>query len=126
MLGDARVVAFAPSLDLGRARSFYEGILGLRVVDENPFALVIDAPGTTIRITAVGDLDARPFTVLGWEVPDVRATVGALSGRGVQFERFEGMDQDDSGIWTTPGGDQVAWFKDPDGNVLSLTELAGS
>ena len=121
MLGDADYVGFVPVRDAVSARAFYEGVLGLRVVDESPFALVVDAHGTTLRITPVGELTPQPFTIAGWVVPDIEATVRALVSAGVAFDRFEGMDQDDLGIWTTPGGDRVAWFRDPDGNTLSLT-----
>jgi catechol 2,3-dioxygenase-like lactoylglutathione lyase family enzyme len=121
VLGDADYVGFVPVRDAVSARAFYEGVLGLRVVDESPFALVVDAHGTTLRITPVGELTPQPFTIAGWVVPDIEATVRALVSAGVAFDRFEGMDQDDLGIWTTPGGDRVAWFRDPDGNTLSLT-----
>jgi hypothetical protein len=74
----------------------------------------------------VGEFTAQPFTVAGWQVPDIDATVSALAGRGVEFNRYDGMAQDDLGIWTAPGGDRIAWFKDPDGNTLSLTTFDGS
>ena len=124
MLADASFIGFVPVRDLAVARAFYEGTLGLRVVDDTPFALVLDAGGTMLRVTPVPGLAARPFTVAGWNVPDIGAVVRALAGRGVQFVRYDGLTQDDLGIWTTPGGDQVAWFKDPDGNTLSLTTFA--
>ena len=125
MLDDADLVAFVPSTDLERSRAFYVGVLGLELVGSNPFAAVLDAAGTMLRVTKVDDLTPHPFTVLGWEVRDLGAEVVDLVDRGVAFERFEGMDQDALGIWQTPGGDRVAWFRDPDGNVLSLTQLAG-
>jgi len=124
MLADAAFIGFIPARDLGAARAFYEGTLGLRVADETPFALVIDAGGTMLRVTPVPGLAARPFTVAGWQVPDIGTAVRDLAGRGVQFTRYDGMAQDDLGIWTTPGGDRVAWFSDPDGNTLSLTAFA--
>ncbi len=125
MLEDARVVGFIPSLDLNRARAFYEGVLGLRVLGEDPFALVLDAYGTAVRVVCVQGVEGfrpQPFTILGWSVPDVRAAVAALREQGVEFRRFPGLDQDALAIWTSPGGAQVVWFEDPDGNVLSLTE----
>ena len=125
MLADAAFIGFIPVRDLVTARSFYEETLGLRVVDDTPFALVLDAGGTMLRVTPVPGLAARPFTVAGWHVPDIDATVRALAGRGVEFARYDGMVQDGLGIWTTPGGDRIAWFADPDGNTLSLTEFAG-
>ena len=126
MLADASFIGFVPVRDLAVARAFYEGMLGLRVVDETPFALVLDAGGTMLRVTPVPGLAARPFTVVGWNVPDIGAVVSALAGRGVQFARYDGLTQDDLGIWTTPGGDRVAWFTDPDGNTLSLTTFAAA
>ena len=121
MLADASFIGFVPVRDLAVARAFYEGTLGLRVVDDTPFALVLDAGGTMLRVTPVPGLAARSFTVAGWNVPDIGAAVRDLAGRGVRFARYDGMAQDDLGIWTAPGGDQVAWFHDPDGNTLSLT-----
>ena len=126
MLASASFIGFIPARDLAAARAFYEGTLGLRVVGDTPFALVLDAGGTMLRVTAVPEFDARPFTIAGWQVPDIRAAVEALAGKGVQFARYDGMTQDDLGIWTTPGGDRVAWFRDPDGNTLSLTAFAAS
>jgi catechol 2,3-dioxygenase-like lactoylglutathione lyase family enzyme len=126
VLADASFIGFVPVRDLAVARAFYEGMLGLRVVDETPFALVLDAGGTMLRVTPVPGLAARPFTVAGWNVPDIGAVVSALAGRGVQFARYDGLTQDDLGIWTTPGGDRVAWFTDPDGNTLSLTTFAAA
>ena len=119
------VVAFVPTTNPKQARSFYEGVLHLRFVSEDPFALVFDSNGVTIRIANVSSVkgfQAAPYTVLGWEVPDIASAVGELSARGVTFERFPGMAQDDAGVWSSPSGARVAWFKDPDGNVLSLTE----
>jgi catechol 2,3-dioxygenase-like lactoylglutathione lyase family enzyme len=125
MLADASFIGFIPVRDLPVARGFYEGTLGLRVVDDTPFALVLDAGGTMLRVTPVGDLAApRPFTIAGWNVPDISATVRVLAGRGVRFTRYDGMTQDELGIWTTPGGDRIAWFTDPDANTLSLTAFA--
>ena len=124
VLADAPFIGFIPVRDLAAARAFYEGTLGLRVVDDSPFALVLDAGGTMLRVTPVPGLAARPFTAAGWNVPDIGAAVRDLGGRGVEFARYDGMAQDDLGIWTTPGGDRVAWFQDPDGNTLSLTAFA--
>jgi catechol 2,3-dioxygenase-like lactoylglutathione lyase family enzyme len=122
MLGSSDLVAFVATTDLDRARAFYAGTLGLSVVEESPFACVFDAHGTTLRVTPVGEIRAAPYTVLGWTVDDIAATVKALGVAGVSFERFAGMDQDDRGVWTTPNGARVAWFTDPDGNVLSVTQ----
>jgi catechol 2,3-dioxygenase-like lactoylglutathione lyase family enzyme len=121
MLSGARVVAFLATADAARARAFYESVLGLRVVEDQPFALVLDAAGSKIRVQKVDAVQRAPYTALGWEVADVAAAVRALGDRGVVFERYPGMDQDDVGIWTAPSGARVAWFRDPDGNVLSLS-----
>jgi catechol 2,3-dioxygenase-like lactoylglutathione lyase family enzyme len=114
-------MGFIPVRDLSKARQFYEQILGLPVVEETPIALVLDANGTQVRLTAVPDFSPQHFTIAGWDVADLAATVRSLAERRVIFRRYEGMDQDELGIWTAPGGDRVAWFTDPEGNTLSLT-----
>ena len=124
MLGQASFVGFIPVHDPAVARAFYEGTLGLQVLDENPAALVLDANGTMLRVTPVPEFAVQPFTIAGWQVADIDTTVRALVSRGVEFNRYEGMDQDELGVWLTPGGDCVAWFNDPDGNTLSLTAFA--
>jgi catechol 2,3-dioxygenase-like lactoylglutathione lyase family enzyme len=125
MMPDAQFMAFIPVRDLAMARSFYQSTLGLAVLEESPYAIVVDARGTMLRLTRVNDLQVQPFTIAGWQVPDIGAAIDELSDLDVTFIRFEGMDQDERGIWTTPGGDHVAWFTDPDGNTLSLTAFAG-
>jgi catechol 2,3-dioxygenase-like lactoylglutathione lyase family enzyme len=125
VLASAELVAFVPVADLGRARRFYENGLGLPCVDASGFACVFDCGGTTLRVTLVEDWQPASHTVVGWAVPDLSAAVQYLVDRGVAMERFPGVEQDHRGIWTTPGGDQVVWFKDPDGNTLSLTQPAG-
>jgi catechol 2,3-dioxygenase-like lactoylglutathione lyase family enzyme len=123
MLENAKIVAFAATRDAARARAFYRDTLGLTLVEENSFALVFDANGTMLRVTPVPELTPAKYTVLGWEVPGIAATVKKLAAAGVVFSRFDGMNQDEDGIWTSPGGARVAWFSDPDGNVLSLTQF---
>lgn len=125
ILGASKLVAFVPTADLVKARVFYEGVLGLRLVeDEKPFALVFDANGIMLRVTPVGEHHAAPFTVLGWDVEAIESTVVRLTAAGVQFLRYPGLnDGDPRGIWTTPSGARVAWFHDPDGNVLSVTQF---
>lgn len=120
------IVAFVPTTDPERARAFYAGKLGLPIVAEQlPFALVFDAKGITLRVIVVQELSPAQYTVLGWEVPDIAEAVGGLQARGVEFVRYRGMQQDDLGIWTAPGTlDKVAWFRDPDGNTLSLSQHA--
>jgi len=123
MLGSSEVVAFAAATDLHRARAFYEQVLGLPVVAQNDFACVLDANGTALRVTAVPEVRPASYTVLGWKVTDIAATVRGLAVRGVVFLRYDGMNQDEDGVWTSPSGDKVAWFADPDGNILSLTQF---
>ncbi|HKN55421.1 MAG TPA: VOC family protein [Amycolatopsis sp.] len=117
------LVAFAPSTDLARSRTFYTDVLGLEFIEQSPFACVFRSGGTMLRVTAVEELTPQPFTVLGWAVADIRGAVAQLRGRGVEFLTFESLPQDTDKIWTTPGG-RIAWFADPDGNVLSLTEFS--
>lgn len=124
MLGGRPLTAFIPVTDLGAARSFYGDVLGLRVDEVTPYAVVLDAGGTVVRLTLVDGLRLHPFTIAGWQVPDMGRSIENLASRGVGSIRYEGMDQDDDGIWVTPAGDQVAWFNDPDGTTLSLTCLA--
>lgn len=127
-LTKSKLIAFIPTSDLTRARKFYESVLGLRFVEEvKPFAIVFDANGTMLRVTAVQDLHPHPFTVLGWEVASTEKTVQALAGAGVEFLRYPGMnDKDPHAIWNAPSGARIAWFKDPDGNVLSVTEFSSA
>ena len=117
------VIAFVPTTDPARAREFYAGTLGLDLVDENQFALVFRLGATMLRVTTVESFSPQPFTVLGWRVPDVEEAIRALTARGVTFERFDRMEQDALGVWTSPVGGRIAWFRDPDGNTLSLAEL---
>jgi catechol 2,3-dioxygenase-like lactoylglutathione lyase family enzyme len=124
MLNVSPLVAFVGVRDLDQARQFYGDALGLELRDEAPFALVADINGTTLRITRVDEPARVAYTVLGWDVSDIAATIDALRIRGVSFTRYDGMAQDERGVWTAPGGAQVAWFTDPDGNNLSLTEPA--
>jgi len=122
MLESSELVAFVAATDLGRARVFYEQKLGLRVLEHDDFACVLDANGTMLRVTAVPEVAQAGYTVLGWRVGDIAASVQDLAARGVTFLRYDGMNQDEDGIWTTPTGARVAWFADPDGNTLSLTQ----
>ena len=123
MLTDCEVIAFTQTTQPERAKAFYTDVLGLKFDQESIFALVFTAGRTMLRVQKVRELSPLPFTALGWKVPDIVAAVQELSKRGVAFERYTGMPQDDVGIWTTPDGGKVCWFKDPDGNVLSLTQF---
>jgi predicted enzyme related to lactoylglutathione lyase len=122
MLSENNFVAFVATTDGCRARRFYGEVLGLKVVSDDPYAVVCEANGLLLRIQKVGAFRPQEFTVLGWQVSDIAAIIDRLAKRGVEFDRFEGMDQDERGIWTSPSGARVAWFKDPDGNTLSLTQ----
>jgi catechol 2,3-dioxygenase-like lactoylglutathione lyase family enzyme len=122
VLSSVAPVAFVPSTDLERSREFYEQVLQLPVAYADSFAVVLQAGGTTVRVTNVGpDLHVQPFTVLGWQVTDVHAEIAELTARGVSFLRVPGVEQDEARVWVAPGGTKVAWFKDPDGNTLSVS-----
>lgn len=123
-LVSSKVMTFVGAREPGRAKAFYSNVLGLRFVSEDQFAVVFDLNGIMLRVAHVPDMVAAKYTVLGWEVPDIRAAVDDLRKAGVTFERYgEFMQQDERGIWNAPGGAKIAWFKDPDGNVLSLAQL---
>jgi len=122
MLGSANIVAFVPTKDPEKARAFYEGVLGLRFVKDDGFAMVLDANGIMIRVAKVPQFTPAQFTILGWQVQDIEKVVQELQKNGVRCEIFGFFKQDELGIWTAPTGDKVAWFKDPDGNVLSVSE----
>lgn len=121
MLEDCKIEAMLATAQPDAAKSFYTGVLGLRLVEEHRFAIVCEGAGTRLRLQKVAAFTPHPFTALGWVVPDLRAKVKALVAVGVAFERFEGLAQDEYGVWTPPGtATGVCWFKDPDGNLLSL------
>lgn len=123
MLQGSAFVGFVLITDPGRARTFYGDLLGLPIVHEDGFAVVLDAGGTSLRLTVVPEVPEPVGTNAGWIVADVSDSVRQLTGAGVEFERFPGMDQDADGVWQSPGGAAVAWFRDPDGNRLSLTQV---
>lgn len=124
MLADARPVCFVLAADLAQARRFYTDALGLTETGEDPFAVSYDLAGTMMRLTKVEGHVASPHTVLGWQVGDIEAAVDTLTAKGVAFAVYEGFGQDARGIWTDPGsGTRIAWFHDPEGNNLSLTQL---
>ncbi len=120
--GFHKLVAFVVTSKPATARSFYRDTLGLSLVSEDEFALVFDAHGTMLRVAIVKEMVPAAYTVLGWQVPDIVAAASRLRQAGVQLQRYAGMGQDEQGIWTSPSGAKVAWFKDPDGNTLSLTQ----
>jgi len=122
MLAAGKMVGFVHTTDYDQARGFYEGKLGMEFIDLNPFALVMRLSGNTVRISKVDSFAPQQGTILGWEVSSIETVVKGLMERGVVFERYAFVEDKELGIWTAPGGDKVAWFKDPDGNVLSLSE----
>jgi catechol 2,3-dioxygenase-like lactoylglutathione lyase family enzyme len=120
VLSDAKQVGFVGVSDLDAAQRWYGGVLGLALEDQRPFALVHDTGVTQLRITHVHEVRAAPYTVLGWVVTDLEAEIDQLVAAGVVFTTYDGMEQDERGIWTSPSGARIAWFLDPDGNNLSL------
>jgi catechol 2,3-dioxygenase-like lactoylglutathione lyase family enzyme len=122
MLASAKMVGFVPTKDYDKARAFFEGKLGFEFVSLDQFALVVSVGGHKIRIAKVPNLIPLQATILGWEVQDIESVTAWLKERGVATEKYPFVQDKDLGIWTTPGGDKVAWFKDPDGNILSVSE----
>lgn len=122
-LGKYNIIGFVSIVDVARAKEFYRDTLGLHLVmEEPPFALVFEANGIMLRLGMAKELPRAHGTVLGWQVPEITAIVKSLGQAGVRFEFYEGMNQDELGIWSSPSGAKVAWFKDPDGNTLSVSE----
>ncbi len=122
MLGNATITAFVATANPTRSKRFYRDTLGLRLVSDDQFAIVFDCSGVQLRIQKVENLQPHPFTALGWHVPNIRTAMLGLSKVGVAFEHYSFLQQDDLGVWQAPSTAKVAWFKDPDGNLLSLTE----
>jgi catechol 2,3-dioxygenase-like lactoylglutathione lyase family enzyme len=122
MLAASKLMGFVPTRDSLKARAFYEDKLGFQFVSDDPFALVMQAGESNIRIAKARDFTPAPYTVMGWEVSHIDAVVKWLIQRGVEFEKYPFVQDRELGIWTAPGGDKVAWFKDPDGNVLSVSQ----
>jgi catechol 2,3-dioxygenase-like lactoylglutathione lyase family enzyme len=116
-------MAFVATRDLRRAQKFYGDTLGLTLVSEDEFALVFDAAGTMLRVTRVQEVAATNYTILGWQASDIVQTVKSLQKAQVTVERYPNMQQDEFGIWNSPSGARVAWFRDPDGNTLSITQF---
>jgi catechol 2,3-dioxygenase-like lactoylglutathione lyase family enzyme len=116
-------MAFSASADLVRTRHFYHDVLGFDVLEENAMVIVFDVSGTQLRVSKVAQPMFAPYTVLGWQVDHIVEAATRLSAKGITFERFPGLPQDSSAIATFPNGDRVAWFKDPEGHLLSLTEF---
>lgn len=124
MLKNSALIGFVATSKPDESKAFYRDSLGLSLVEETPFAIVFKSAQSTLRVQITEKVHAPPYTSLGWEVNDLLATVRTLVNNGISFEHFDGLDQDDTGIWTAPGGALVAWLKDPDGNLLSITQGA--
>ncbi len=122
MLTDKKLKAFVPTVQPAKAKLFYRDILGLELLSEDNYALEFNANGTLLRVITVQELKPHPFTALGWNVDDIVATIKALNKKNIFCEKYGFFEQDDLGIWVSPNGSKVAWFKDVDGNILSLTE----
>ena len=122
MLTDKKLKAFVPTIMPEKAKSFYREILGLELLSEDEYALEFNANGVLLRVITVPALKPQEFTVLGWNVNDISSLIQSMNKMGVFCEKYSFLKQDILGVWTSPGGSKVAWFKDPDGNVLSLTE----
>lgn len=121
-LSTLKPIGFIPTANPEAARAFYQDTLGLTLEHEDQFALVFRSGANMLRVVCSGDFPPHPFTIYGWEAPDIEATIDALTAKGVVFERFGFFEQDARGIWAAPNGNKVAWFKDPDGNTLSLSK----
>ena len=122
MLADKKLKAFVATTKPGEAKAFYNNILGLKFLSEDEFALEFQANETVLRIAIVQEFKPQPFTVLGWDIDDIVSTIKSLNSKNIFCEKYGFLQQDHLGVWTAPNGSKVAWFKDPDGNVLSLTE----
>lgn len=122
MLASAKLMAFVGTTNADRARAFYHGVLGLTLVSEDGHGMMFESNGTPLRVAIAKELTPAKYTVFGWQVKDIRASVASLKKAGVTFELYSFLKQDELSIWTSPNGDQVAWFKDPDGNTLSVSQ----
>lgn len=123
MLQKNDIIAFVPTNDPAKAKAFYEGVLGLKFISDDGFAMVFDANGTMVRIARSGEFTRQPFTILGWQVKNIAEVAKKMRDQGVIFEKYGFLQQDALGIWDAPdGAAKVAWFKDPDGNILSISE----
>jgi catechol 2,3-dioxygenase-like lactoylglutathione lyase family enzyme len=121
MLGDQELMAFVATAKPAEALVFYRDVLGLSLIYEDAFALVFKTPNATLRVQKTEHHQPLPYTALGWKVGDIAAAVARLVAHRVQPQRYPGLNQNDAGVWASPSGAKIAWFKDPDGNVLSLT-----
>jgi len=126
MLDANTPVAFLATAMPEKAKAFYGDTLGLVLHSDDDFSFVFDMAGVPLRLQKVQAFQPHPFTALGWQVDDAASMATALRSRGVTFERFPFLQQDADDLWTAPGGARVAWFKDPDGNLLSITDMGAT
>ena len=122
MLAEKKLKAFVTTTKPGEAKSFYKDVLGLKLLSQDDYALEFEANGTLLRVTIVPEFKPQAFTILGWNVDDIASTIKSLNDKNIFCEKYDFFEQDGLGIWISPNGSKVAWFKDPDGNILSLTE----
>jgi len=122
MLASGKMVGFVPTKDYDKARAFYEGKLEFEFVSLDQYALVLSVGGHRIRIAKVPNFTPLQGTILGWEVKNIETVVTWLRDRGVPSEKYPFLQDRELGIWTAPNGDKVAWFKDPDGNILGVSQ----
>lgn len=123
MIQGNQLMAFVPVSNADKARNFYRDTLGLRLISEDHFALAFDVEGVMLRATLIPEFTPQPFTVLGWQVLDAASMARKLAEGGIELLHFPGMSQDENGLWRAPSGAVIGWFKDPDGNVLSITQF---
>lgn len=123
MLADKKLIAFIPTAKPKESKLFYKNTVGLELLAEDDFAIEFNAGGTIVRVIIVKEFKPQTFTVVGWNVDNIVSTIRHFNDRNIFFEQFDFLEQDKLGIWTSPSGAKVAWFKDPDGNILSLTDL---
>jgi catechol 2,3-dioxygenase-like lactoylglutathione lyase family enzyme len=123
MLINETLKTFVPTVKPQESKAFYRDKLGLTLLGEDDYGIEFDSGGTLLRVVTVRELKPHEFTVLGWNVKDIEATIRSLNEKGVVFEKYDFLPHDDLGIWTSPNNSKVAWFKDPDGNVLSVSQM---
>ena len=123
MLANEILKTFVPTLKPKEAKKFYQDVLGLKLLSEDDYGLEFDSGGTLLRINTVRELKPHEFTILGWNVKNIEDSIRSLNERGVSCEKYDFVPQDDLGIWTSPNNSKVAWFRDPDGNILSVSQM---
>ena len=123
MLAGCAFTSFALTSRSDEARAFYREVLGLALLHEDDFGMEFEAAGARLRLSKIESFEPAPHTIAGWTVADIAGTVRAITAKGVAFNRYPGMPQDELGVWSPDGTTKVAWFKDPDGNTLSLTQV---